>query len=502
MIGRLPQQQSRSRYAPAIVGGLVAVAGAATAAGGKLVLIGLAIALLPFVALLIDNAIRGVQGRVGIFTVEVPLVLLLVSDMTFRVRTTEDLSNNPFDAAGIIRAALQCTALFLALVVLLSPGKRELGVRLTTRPFRLYCAYVIAAAAGIAMSQAPVLTAYRVFEVVVAIAVIGAALHNGGSAALPRVERALYWWLTAIVIVCWLNAVIAPHSAILHPRNSPLHWQLQPVFPVIPANSVGFLGLCLAFWSGARLRAPKRIDFPRPAVLKAFTALGVITLLAAQYRTGYVALVVGIVVLLAARGRKFLLTAALIGGILVAIWAPRVPTTAESFALRGAKTTQLGQLNGRVNWWSLALPVWHTSPIIGRGLLTATRFALASGGFGDTNTIHNTWVETVVGTGIAGTTILALALLVGMGRGFRLAKRGDLVPLLLLVAIAVRSITGNTVEAYRMSTLFFIWAVLSLRDRVPAHNGPPLRARPPWQAKEFEFARENQMDPYETRRSK
>ena len=486
MIGAAPLRHTRSRFTPAIVGGLVVVTGVAVGVAGRLLLLGLAIALLPFMLLLIDNVIRRVHGRIGILTIEVPIVLLVVSDMTFRVRTTEDLSNNPFDTAGIVRAVLQCVALLLAIPALMAPGKREPGERFTTRPFRLYCLYVVVAAAGIAMSQAPILTAYRVFEIVVAVAVLGAAVHAYGSSAMPRIERTLYWWLVAIVVVCWLNAVIAPHSAILHPRRSPVHWQLQPVFPVIPSNSVGFLGACLALWSGARLLAPRRSDFPRPAVLKAFTALGVITLLVAQYRTGYAALAAGLVVVLALRGRRILISAAIVGALALAIWGPRVPTTAQSFALRGAQTTQLGELNGRVNWWSLALPVWHTSPIIGRGVLTATRFALASGGFGDTNTIHSTWVETVVGTGVAGTAVLALALIVAIRRGFRLGKRGDLVPLLLLIAIAVRSVTGNTIEAFRVSTLFFLWAVLSLKDWVPARDGPLRGAGPPLQANGFE----------------
>ena len=493
----------RLRYrSVAVAGVLVAVVGVAVGVGGKMLFVAVAVVLLPFTSLLIDNALRGVRGRAGILTIEVPLVLLLFSDTTFRVRTTEQLSNNPFDTAGIIRAAAQAVAMFLALVALMSPGERERGGRPTTRPFRIYCAYAVAATAGIATSAFPILTAYRVFELIAAIAVIGAALHSYGSAALPRIERTLYWWLALTVIVCWVNAVIAPHSAIIHPRNSPIPWQLQPVFPVIPANTVGFLGVCLAFWSGARLLAPRRSDFPGPRVLKAFTAFGVITLVAAQYRTGYVALAAGTVVVLALRGRKILVTAAVIAGIVLAMWGPRVTTAAESIALRGAKTNELGQLNGRVNWWSLALPVWHTSPIIGRGVLTGTRLALQSGGFGDTNTIHSTWVETVVGTGIVGTALLSLALLVAMRRGWRLARRGDVVPLLLLIAITVRSITGNTIESYRIATLFFLWAILCLTDWISARDGPARGARPTLQADGFNHASTTLMDPHETRWSK
>ena len=501
MIGSAALHRTRSRFAPAIVGGLIVVAGVAVGVGGKLLILGAAVAVLPFIALLMDSTFSGVQERVGVFSVEVPLLLLLLSDMTLRVRTTEQLSNNPFDAAGIVRASLQCIALFFALMALLSPGKREGGSRLTTRPFRLYCGYIVVAAAGIAMSRAPILTTYRVFEVVVAVAVVGSAIHAFGSGALPRIERVLYWWLATMVVACWLNAVFAPHSAIFHPHHSPLHFQLQPIFPVMPANTVGFFSVCLALWSGARLLAPRRSDFPSRGVLKTLAFLGVITLVAAQYRTGYVALAAGTVVALALRGRKILVSAIVVVGILLALLGPQV-SAAESLALRGAKTSELGQLNGRVNWWSLALPVWHTSPIIGRGVLTASRFALASGGFGDTNTIHSTWVETVVGTGVAGTVLLVLALLIAIKRGIRAGARGDLVPLLLLIAIAIRSITGNTIESYRIATLLFLWAALSLKDWIPARDGPPRGARPTMQTDGFEPIPTIQMGLTETRRSK
>src|SRR2546429_3649459 len=164
MINMTAPRGGRARYrSGAVVGVLVAVVGLAVGVGGKMLFVAFAVVLLPFTSLLIDNAVRGVRGRAGILTIEVPLVLLLFSDTTFRVRTTEQLSNNPFDTAGIIRAVTQAVAMFLALVALISPGERERGGRLTTRPFRIYCAYCLVASAGIAMSGFPILTAYRVF---------------------------------------------------------------------------------------------------------------------------------------------------------------------------------------------------------------------------------------------------------------------------------------------------------------------------------------------------
>jgi hypothetical protein len=434
------------------------------------------IAALPAASLLVERIAIAARARTALLSIEVPLILVLFSDLTFRVRTTEQLSNNPFDTAGIVRAAAQAAALFLGMIALISrPTVAGARYRVMTRPFRMYLAYVGIATIGIAMSALPILTAYRVFEVVVAIVVVAGALRHRGPDALARVERAVFWWLVGMVAVCWLNAVAFPGSALLHPRNSPLPWQIQPVYPVIPANTVGFLGVLLAFWAAARLLPPRRDDFPRRGVLMALTALGVVTVIGAQYRTGYAALMLGVVVILATRRRSALVGGFALAALVLVAWGPTVTTVAEPIALRGAHLNQISQLNGRVDWWSLALPVWHTSPIIGRGLLTATRLALQQGGFGDTNTIHSTWIETIVGTGIAGTALLALALLTALRRAARLAVASDMAPLLLLLAILTRSVTGNTIESFRITTLIFLWAALSLRDWVPPRDRPTER---------------------------
>ena len=99
-------------------------------------------------------------------------------------------------------------------------------------------------------------------------------------------------------------------------------------------------------------------------------------------------------------------------------------------------------------------------------MLTGTRLALDAGGFGDTSTIHSTWIEALVDTGIVGIVFLACALLVALKRSLRLATRvgGDIAPLLLLVAIAARSATGQTIDSFRLIALLFFWAALSLRD--------------------------------------
>jgi O-antigen ligase len=111
--------------------------------------------------------------------------------------------------------------------------------------------------------------------------------------------------------------------------------------------------------------------------------------------------------------------------------------------------------------------VWEESPLIGKGLLTGTRFEVLAP-LGDTYTagIHSTWVEALVGTGLIGLALLALSFLVTCMRAFVKARRsGDLVPVLLLAVLGVRTITGNTFETLlSYQAIIFLWLALSLSD--------------------------------------
>jgi O-antigen ligase len=106
--------------------------------------------------------------------------------------------------------------------------------------------------------------------------------------------------------------------------------------------------------------------------------------------------------------------------------------------------------------------------LFGRGLLTASRFEILTPiGREETSTIHSTWVEALVGTGLVGTALLAASLLVVLRRAIRsaVAPIGRVVPLVVLTVIAVRSVTGTTFEASGRSVLIVLAFALILDDR-------------------------------------
>jgi O-antigen ligase len=129
-------------------------------------------------------------------------------------------------------------------------------------------------------------------------------------------------------------------------------------------------------------------------------------------------------------------------------------------------------LDSRTIWWGLAINVWEEDPLLGRGLLTATRFEVFEPlGLGNISTIHSTWVEALVGTGLVGISFLVLSLLVTLKRAtveaFR--KTGTVIPLLLLLVLMVRSVTGATFEVFQFESVLFLWMAFRLRlDTGPA----------------------------------
>jgi O-antigen ligase len=342
--------------------------------------------------------------------------------------------------------------------------------RLTSLPIRLYFLYVFVVFLGAPLSVNVPLTAYRGIELLTCLIVMVGARQNVGDEAAERIGTVVYWFIVGLVLSVWMGFILAPDLAqgqILN-TNAPLGWQISGNWPSISSNGVGTLGVLVTFWSLARLRV-----FPSPTTLRRGVAcgiagLGVASLIFAQYRTGYVAFIAGLLVYLLV-GRRWVLATILLLAVVgvVASGPARLVQEAEPYALRGQTTEQASQLSSRLDFWTAAIPVWEESPLIGRGLLTATRFeVLAPLGDEYTAAIHSTWVEALVGTGLIGLTLLTSSFLVTCKRAFVKARRsGDLVPVLLLAVLAVRSITGNTFETLlSFQAIIFLWLALAMSD--------------------------------------
>ncbi|MDP9233759.1 MAG: O-antigen ligase family protein [Actinomycetota bacterium] len=403
----------------------------------------------------------------GYMAIELPALFILIASLGLRARTAEDLAANPLDFVGLLRLASTGLACMLGIIACIS-AKRIEGETTTNRPLRIYMMYAVVACTGVLASVSPALTGYRAFEVVAAIFVICGAYRTAGKEALMRLEALLYWWCVVLVGTVWLGVAAFPALTVQR-LNSPIPYQIQGVYPGVTSNTLGELAVLLLFWSIGRVMAPAVERGPRRSVAIAIAVLGFVTLLGAQYRTGYAAVMLGIAILLFLRGRKVLATYGVVAAVVGTILGSKIAIQAAPVILRGQNSSQITNLNGRLNWWELAIPIWKKSPIIGGGLRTASRLlVLGASGFGQTSTVHSTWVEALVGTGVLGVAALAAFLMVSMWRAFVLAIRphARIVPLLALMTLAVRSFTGDTFESGGLYCLITLIFVMGLRDNL------------------------------------
>jgi O-antigen ligase len=400
------------------------------------------------------------DARVGsIWGPRVAILSLLTSTLVWRVRDAQALASTPFDPAVLIRGGWEMLALGVATLTYLQ-SRRAGGVPLGW-PMRLMIAYCLAAVPGIVLSAAPLLTFLRVVEISVFVAVPVLLWEARGRRAAVAMRDSVVMWLWILAIAAWVNGFIV--TGALLQADSPIPWQLSSVWPVIAANSVGTIGAALGAISFARLLSHPTRKARRLALLG--LAFGVVTLVAAQYRTGYVALTAAVLVsLLVSRGRTRWALLALAIAAVFALTSRELVGQFGVAVLRGESWQEASDLSGRFVFWSAGLPVWQESPLFGQGLLTATRFeVLENLGQDLTSTIHGTWIEALVGTGLVGAGLLFAAFVAALKSAWLVALRGFVEPLALMVTLGVRSLTGSTIEIAGFGVVGFAAFVLISR---------------------------------------
>ena len=406
---------------------------------------------------------RGV--RHSFLTVEVPLLLLLLGTLVFRVRSAQDIAVDPLDPAAQVRVALMVMGLALGGIALISPARPSSEVRSMTLPMRIYAIYVVVVFVGAPLSVNVPLTIYRGIELTSMLVVIAGARKSVGIDATRRIGDLLYWFGVALIGTVWAGVVLFPQEAVkTFFLNREVRWnfQISGVFPEISANGVGILAVVIAVWSFTRVASGRS----RPFVGYSISIVAVGTLIAAQYRTGYVALVAAVGVWLWIHRRWGWLTVAAAAGTMFVLFASSTILAVAPYVLRGTAEQAAG-LSSRLYWWSAAIPVWESSPLLGRGLLTGTRYeVLEPLGLTTTSSIHSTWIEALVGTGVVGVLLLVACLGLLVVWAFREARRpaGQTTALMLLVVLTVRSFTGSTFETFSMLAMVFLWIASSAEE--------------------------------------
>jgi len=320
-----------------------------------------------------------------------------LSGLTFRVRETENIAENPLDLAAFFRVVL------VGIVGFLLFGALMLNRRLTlNRVFGglvgLLALYSLVGIVSTLWSVYPTWTFYKSLEYLVGIVLIGTIVASVKSEAQFKSLFDLMWLLIGLeTLSVWLGVVLWPEEAV-HRGIGLLGIQIEGILIKVAANSVGDLGALLGIVTMIRMLFAKGSS--RRFYFIVFI-VAMITLVLSQSRSPLTGFLLAVPMVLFSAG-KIGWVAALSLFLPVAISFTPVGEYFWQFFLRGQSKELFFSLSGRVYWWEAALPFVQESPLIGHGAYAAGRFLVASAFDPTLSNLHGTWPEVLIGTGVLG----------------------------------------------------------------------------------------------------
>lgn len=333
--------------------------------------------------------------------------MAFLSGLTFRIRGIEDIQENTLDSAVIHRVVLMGIVglvLLGAFSLRRSPGVGNLFRGL----IGWMTTYAIVNVLSTLWSVYPTWTFYKSVEYLTTVALIAAIVET--VSRQTREFKVLFdwtWLLMGLMLVSvWIGVISNPEEAILRGVGL-LDVQIQGIFPRVSANGVGDLGASIGIVSFVRLLYTKG-EFRR--FYSFIFVIGVVTLVVSQSRSPLTGFFLAISIILFLEKRNSALALGIVTVPLIVLLAP-LADSFTSFFLRGQSKELFLSLSGRVYWWGFALPFLRENPFLGYGAYSAGRFLVAKE-FGSTlSSLHNTWMEVLIGTGFVGMILLLVTVL-------------------------------------------------------------------------------------------
>jgi O-antigen ligase len=331
---------------------------------------------------------------------------LFLSFFTFRVRDTEALAENPLDPWGMYRVGL-VGIVAVALLLRLATKATNTLAALSSGAVGWLVAYGLVNLVSAVWSAYPALTVYKSLEYLTDLVLLAAIVATVRSS---REYKTIFDWTWALygilVLVVWSEVLAWPAEALEYHRSL-LGIQISGVVPSVPANTVGKVGAVLGIVSLTRLlRSTAHRTFYAVAFLLSLT-----TLVFAQSRGPYAGFLAAVALILIATRRWGILIPVVLAALVVLL-NPGPRDMAWEFARRGQDAELLQSLSGRTFWWSYAWERFHEHPVVGYGGYAGPRFAVLAGiGQSFTSSLHNTWLEVLLGVGVVGLLPLLAAVL-------------------------------------------------------------------------------------------
>lgn len=324
------------------------------------------------------------------------IFLLLGTKAVAAGATADEILDNPVVIERIARGGL---ALLAALVVIpsllggLRSGNRpRLGVGMVAA-----WAYVGVAAVSSVYSVAPVVTAGKVFELAVGVAIVASAALKPDPAPALRQLLLFTLFLEGVLILVAVVGFFALPSvfAAVQPRPGFL-FRATMVAPYAHNNVLASLAGMLAGFSLATALMTEATRH-RKAWMTAFALFSLAVVLASG-RQGVViwVAVVGLTLFVLRRSAFLLVLLPVSMVALSQVWGT-VWRAINRNALYDLRT-----LTGRLDWWLAAIDTWWQHPWTGYGFGAGGRFVALSSIEVRTSNVHNGYLEALIGVGLLG----------------------------------------------------------------------------------------------------
>lgn len=216
------------------------------------------------------------------------------------------------------------------------------------------------------------------------------------------------WVLIFLLIVSvYLGILIWPELAIVRAWrdvSGVVGFSIEGVMPGINGNAVGQLGAMLGVMAVVRiLLKPTSRLFYVPIFM-----LSLVTMVLTQSRSPILAFSVAVVAILAVSRRFGLLAlcGAFLGTGMLTQYGQGAYGLAYDFMRRGQSTENIASLTGRVEYWQASIEAVRERMFGGYGANAGGRYVLESVLGEERTTVHSTWVEVLLDTGVIGLVLL------------------------------------------------------------------------------------------------